>query len=160
MSENSSNKILIGIIVFLIILLLGGGGVAFWYITKTPSNAEKVQTTQQQNTNSADDNLAEVGTLYPLKPITVNLKTDDETDVYLKITLSLELSSKELSKELDDKNAVIRDEMIRILSSKNLRDIDSELEKNKLCEQMKNSLNSMLVKGKIKNIYIVDFIIQ
>ncbi len=160
MQKNSSNKILISIIIFLILLLLGGGGVAFWYITKTPNNPESVQTTTQKKVNNEDESLSEIGPLYPLAPITVNLKTLDEKDTYLKVTMSLELSSKLLSNELDAKNAVIRDEIIRILSSKTLVDIDSEVEKDKLCNDIKRSLNSMLTDGQIKNVYIVNFIIQ
>ena len=160
MQKNSSNKILISIIVFLILLLLGGAGVAFWYITKTPNNPESVQTTTQKQVNNEDESLSKIGPLYPLAPITVNLKTLDEKDTYLKVTMSLELSSKLLSNELDAKNAVIRDEIIRILSSKTLVDIDSEVEKDKLCNDIKTSLNSMLTDGQIKNVYIVNFIIQ
>ena len=160
MGKNSSNKILIGIIVFLILLLIGGGGAVFWYITKTPNTAEKMQVSKQKNVKSADESLSEIGPLYPLTPITVNLKTPDEKDVYLKVTVSLELSSKLLSNELDAKNAVIKDEIIRILSSKTLVDIDSEVEKDKLCNDIKASLNTMLTDGRIQNVYIVNFIIQ
>ncbi len=160
MQKNSSNKILISIIVFLILLLIGGGGAAFWYLTKTPDNPDGVQTSKQKSVNSADETLAEIGPLYPLKPITVNLETQDEKDVYLKTTLSLELSSKELSNELDAKNDVIRDDIIRILSAKTLADIDSEVEKDKLCTEIKTSLNAMLTDGRIRNVYIVEFIIQ
>ena len=74
--------------------------------------------------------------------------------------MSLELSSKLLSNELDAQNSVIRDEIIGILSSKALINIDSEAEKNKLCNDIKTSLNSMLSDGKIKNVYIVHFMIH
>jgi len=160
MQKNSSNKVLISIIVFLVLLLIGGGGAAFWYITKAPNKSEQLQTDKTKNVNSEDESLSEIGPLYPLTPITVNLENPDEKDIYLKITLSLELSSKPLSNELDAKNAVIRDEIIRILSSKTLLDIDSEVEKDRLCVEIKKSLNSMLTDGRIKNVYIVDFIIQ
>ncbi len=159
MQKNSSNRLLIGIIVFLILLIIGGGGAAFWYLTKTSSSSEAIQSSQQQ-AKSEDASLAEIGPLYPLTPITVNLKNKDEKDVYLKVTLSLELSSKLLANELDAKNAVIRDEIIRILSSKTPADIDSELEKDKLCNAIKASLNAMLTDGKIRNVYIVNMVIQ
>ena len=160
MQKNSSNKLLIGIIVFLILLIIGGSATVFWYVTKTPSSSEAIQTSKQQAQKSEDASLAEIGPLYPLTPITVNLKNKDEKDVYLKVTLSLELSSKLLANELDAKNAVIRDEIIRILSSKTPADIDSELEKDKLCNAIKASLNAMLTDGKIRNVYIVNMVIQ
>lgn len=160
MGKNSYNKILIRIIVFLILLLIVGGGSAVWYVTRAPENPEPIQITKKKSKDSADENLAEVGPLYPLKPITVNLETVDKKDVYLKTTLSLELSSKELSNELEARNAVIRDEIIRILSSKTPVNIDSEFKKDKLCTEIKTSLNMMLTDGQIRNVYIINFIIQ
>jgi len=160
MSENGSNKILISIIIFLILLVIGGAGTAFWYITKTPNKSEQLQTSKHKSVNSEDESLSEIGPLYPLEPITVNLENPGEKDIYLKVTFSLELSGKPLSNELDSKNAVIRDEIIRILSSKTLLDIDSEVEKDKLCLEIKKSLNNMLTDGRIENVYIVDLIIQ
>lgn len=154
------NKILISILVLVILLLIGGGGAAFWYMTKTPNISKQMQTKKQKNVNSADANLAEIGPLYPLEPITVNFTTPDKKDVTLKVTVSLELSSKLLSNELDAQNSVIRDEIIGILSSKALAGIDSKMEKDKLCNDIKTSLNSMLTDGQIKNVYIVNFIIQ
>jgi len=158
--KNSSNKLLISIIVFLILLIVGGGGALFWYITKPSNQTKQVQTLQSQDANSEDDDFAQIGPLYPLKPITVNLKTQDDKDVYLKATFSLELNNKLLANELDAKNPVIRDEIIRILSAKTPADIDSEFEKNKLCIEIKKSLNAILTDGQIKNVYIVSFVIQ
>jgi len=160
MGKNDSNKILISIIIFLILLIIGGGGTAFWYIIKTPNKSEPIKTSQKQDANTEDESLSEIGPLYPLKPITVNFKNQDEKDVYLKVTLSLELSSKILSPELDAKNAVVRDKIIRILSSKTPADIDSEFEKDKICNEIKASLNAILTDGQIKNVYIVSCVIQ
>ena len=159
MQKNSSSKLLIGIVVFLILLIIGGGSAAFWYLTKKSDASEAVQVSKEKE-KSEYESLSEIGPLYPLAPITVNLRNQDEKDVYLKVTLSLELSSKLLANELDAKNAVVRDDIIRILSSKTPEDIDSELGKEKLCSDIKASLNVMLTDGQIKNIYIVSIVIQ
>jgi len=72
--KNNSNKILISIIIFLILLIIGGGGATFWYITKTSNKSEQMQT-------SKDESFSEIGPLYPLEPITVNLENPDEKDI-------------------------------------------------------------------------------
>ncbi len=162
MAQNSSNKILIIIIVFLLLILIGGGSGVFWYMQKDDTNAKTntTSTPQEKQVNPADETLAEVGPLYPLAPITVNLKTTDGKDVYLKATLSLELNSKLLKNELDAKNAVIRDEIILILSNYTQVDVFSDRGKREICEHIKEKLNSMLHDGQIRNVYIVSFIIQ
>ena len=156
MAKTGSNKTLITIVIILIIILLGGSGAAFWYLNKT----DTAQTQLKEEQNSSDETLAQIGPLYPLQPFTVNLKTASGKDVYLKATLTLELDDKLLSKELDAKNAVIRDNIIMILSNQTAEDIASDMGKVRICKKIKTKLNSMLVDGKIRNVYIVNFVIQ
>ncbi len=160
MAQNGSNKILIIIIVFLLLILIAGGAGFFWYMQKDDMNTNTTSAPQEKKISAADETLAEVGPLYPLAPITVNLKTTDGKDVYLKATLSLELDSKLLENELDAKNAVIRDELILILSNYTQVDVASDNGKAEICARIKEKLNSMLHDGQIRNVYIVSFIIQ
>ena len=157
MAKNGSNKILITIVVILIITLLGGSAAAFWYLNKIDT-AQTQLNRQEQNTT--DETLAKIGPLYPLKPFTVNLRTASGKDVYLKATLTLELDDKLLSKELDAKNAVIRDNIIMILSNQTAQSITSDMGKSKICKKIKANLNSILTDGQIRNVYIVNFVIQ
>ncbi len=157
MAKNGSNKILITIVVILIITLLGGSAAAFWYLNKIDT-AQTQLNRQEQNTT--DETLAKIGPLYPLKPFTVNLRTASGKDVYLKATLTLELDDKLLSKELDAKNAVIRDNIIMILSKQTAEGITSDMGKSKICKKIKANLNSILTDGQIRNVYIVNFVIQ
>ncbi len=153
-----SKKLLIAIIIFLVLLLVGGGAGIFWYLTQKKETTEKTKIEKQ--VNPEHETLSEIGPLYPVEPITVNLKTPDEKDRYLIATLSLELDDKLLSNELDAKIAVIRDKIILILSSKTIEDVSSVRGKKEICDEIKEKLNAMLTDGKIRNIYIVKFIIQ
>jgi len=157
MAKTGSNKTLITIVIILIIILLGGSGAAFWYLNKTDTAQTQLKEEEQ---NTSDETLAQIGPLYPLQPFTVNLRTVSGKDVYLKATLTLELDDKLLSKELDAKNAVIRDNIIMILSNQTAEDIASDMGKARICKKIKTKLNSMLVDGKIRNVYIVNFVTQ
>lgn len=157
MAKNGSNKTLITIIVILIITLLGASAAAFWYLNKIDTTQTQVN---RQEQNTTDETLAKIGPLYPLKPFTVNLRTASAKDVYLKATLTLELDDKLLSKELDAKNAVIRDNIIMILSNQTAQSITSDMGKSKICKKIKANLNSILTDGQIRNVYIVNFVIQ
>ena len=157
MAKNGSNKILITIVVILIITLLGGSAAAFWYLNKIDTTQTQLNKKEQ---NSTHETLAKIGPLYPLKPFTVNLRTASGKDVYLKATLTLELDDKLLSKELDAKNAVIRDNIIMILSNQTAQSITSDMGKSKICKKIKANLNTILTDGQIRNVYIVNFVIQ
>ena len=103
--------------------------------------------------------LSEIGVLYPLDTFTVNLKSDSGRR-YLKVTMSLEVNGEELSLELDAKSAVLRDKIIRILTSKTLEEISSKKGKAKVTAQIMDTLNAMIVDGSIEGIYFTEFVIQ
>ena len=170
--KKSSNMLMIIIIVILVLIIIIGAVVAVLLMggddesanTSAPQAKEKSisksQTTKRNNVSMDDDRkLSDIGTLYPLDTFTVNLKSDSGSR-YLKTTISLELSAPELTTELDAKAAVLRDRIIRILSSKTLEEISSRKGKQKVSEQIMNTLNAMITKGQINGIYFTEFVIQ
>jgi flagellar FliL protein len=170
--KKSSNLLMIIIIVILILIIIVGAVVAFLLMSDdettpvqntTPQAKEKqVSSTRTRNSSvMVEDSrpLSEIGILYPLDTFTVNLKSDSGRR-YLKVTMSLELSGEELSLELDAKAAVLRDRIIRILSSKTLEEISSKKGKQKVTQQIMDTLNAMITDGQIKGIYFTEFVIQ
>ncbi len=173
-SEKSSNKMLMIIIIVVLLLIILIGVVATILLlgddeedaTAQQAPAAKVQQAPSQPKRSYTSNsmepvrkLNEIGVLYPLDTFTVNLKSDSGRR-YLKVTMDLELSGQELTAELDNKTAVIRDRIIRILTSKTLEEVTSRKGKDKLTQQIKDALNAMLVDGQILGVYFTEFVIQ
>ena len=170
--KKSSNLLMIIIIVVLILIIIIGAVVAVLLMsgddeavdaTSTPQAKERTVSKQNNRKSSStfEDTrkLDEIGILYPLDTFTVNLKSDSGRR-YLKVTMSLELEGEELSLELDAKAPVLRDRIIRILSSKTLEEISSKKGKQKVSEQIMDTLNAMLSDGRIKGIYFTEFVIQ
>jgi len=168
--KKSGNMLMIIIIVVLVLIILIGGVVAVLMMGDDEESAEdnapqaKEKTiSKKKRTSSAvmDDSraLSEIGILYPLDTFTVNLKSDAGRR-YLKVTMSLEVNGEELSLELDAKSAVLRDRIIRILTSKTLEEISSKKGKAKVTTQIMNTLNAMIVDGSIEGIYFTEFVIQ
>jgi flagellar FliL protein len=171
--KKSSNMLMIIIIVVLVLIIVIGAVVAMLLMggddeNKTTTTQAAPQTreapTKTKRVSSIDDDgdsrkLSDIGILYPLNTFTVNLKSDSGRR-YLKVTMSLELKGKELSLELDAKAAVIRDRVIRILTSKSLEEISSKKGKQKVSEQIMDTLNAMISDGEIQGIYFTEFVIQ
>ena len=170
--KSNSNMLMIIIIVVLVLIIIIGAVVAVLLMNEDTSAVDvsepqtKEKSVNAQKTkhiqNASIDNerpLSDIGVLYPLDTFTVNLKSDSGRR-YLKATMSLELSGEELSVELDAKSAVLRDRIIRILSSKTLEEISSRKGKKKVSEQIMNTLNSLITDGQIKGIYFTEFVIQ
>ncbi len=113
----------------------------------------------KQRSGSRERNLSDIGTLYPLDTFTVSLKTNTGRK-YLKTNISLELSGEKLSLELDSKSPVVRDRIIRILSSKTEEEVSSKKGKKKLQVQIMDTLSAMISGGVINGVYFTKFEIQ
>ena len=169
--EKSKNMLMIIIIVVLILIIIGGAITAILLIggdeekvveKNTSVNKEKSISRNRSSSNSNYEDsrqLSDIGILYPLDTFTVNLKSDAGRR-YLKVTMSLELEGEELSLELDNKSPVLRDKIIRILTSKTLEEISSKKGKQKVSKQIMDTLNSMISDGQVRGIYFTEFVIQ
>ncbi len=165
-----SNMLMIIIIAVLVLIIVIGAVVAVVLMgddeeqavsNNTPVTRQAAEP-QKRRANTAlagSRRLSDIGILYPLDSFTVNLKSDSGRR-YLKATLSLELSDEALSVELDAKAPVVRDRIIRILTSKTLEEISSKKGKQKVSDQIQDTLNSMISDGKIQGIYFTEFVIQ
>ena len=173
-AEKKSNMLMIIIIVVLILIILIGAVVSILLMggdeeeaassapqAKEKSISKSSSSTRRSAPSTYDDSraLSDIGILYPLDTFTVNLKSDAGRR-YLKCTLSLELEGEELSLELDAKSPVLRDRIIRILTSKTLEEISSKKGKQKISTQIMDTLNAMISDGEIKGIYFTEFVIQ
>ena len=167
--NKKSNKLMIIIIAVLILIILGGavttillmGGDDEVQVQQSTSQVQSQSTSNRARyaNNAETRKLSDIGILYPLDTFTVNLKSDAGRR-YLKATISLELNGEELSIELDSKSPVIRDRIIRILTSKTLEEISSKKGKKKVSEQIIDTLNAMIVDGNVQGIYFTEFVIQ
>ena len=154
--------ILIIIVVLLLLLLVIGGVVAYFLLTgdNPEDNLEEAQKVEKKVEKPKKDAEAlEIGPIYPLDPFTVNLKSSGATR-YLKCTINLEIDSPETQPELDKMKPLMRDIIIRILSSKTVPEISTAKGKEKLKEEIKKNLNAKLATGEIRNVYFTAFVIQ
>ena len=167
--KKSGKMLMIVIIVVLILIILGGAVVAILLMgddevpqQQMAAPQAKERATQRSTTPSTyidSRKLSEIGILYPMDTFTINLKSDAGRR-YLKVTLSLELEGDELSIELDANAPVLRDRIIRILTSKTLEEISSKKGKQKVSVQIMDTLNAMVSDGHVKGIYFTEFVIQ
>ncbi len=171
--KKSSSMMLIIIIVVLIlviligavvtILMMGGDSKSEEKASKASKATEKTEKVagEKKPTPGAESSrtLDKIGILLPLDTFTVNLMSESGSR-YLKATISLELSGKELTEELEAKKPVIRDKILRLLSSKSIEEVSTLKGKDQLSEQIMQQLNPMLKDGSINGVYFTDFVIQ
>jgi len=156
------NMVLI-IIVGLLVLLLAGGGLAAYLLLG--SDSTPAPQTQQPQANSGSSasarstNLISIGPMYPMDAFIVNLLSESGSR-YLKVSLDIELSTNKLAQEMDAKRSVVRDIIIRTLSSKTFEEVSTLKGKERLKDEIVARLNEVLADGHVRNIFFTDFVVQ
>ena len=162
--KSGGNMVLILIVVLLVVLLVGGGLAAFFLLGSDDESAAM----QQQGTQAAptkrksagrSTQYLTIGPMYPMSQFVVNLLSEGGSK-YLKVVLDIELDAAELSAELDQKKSLIRDIIIRSLSSKTFEEVSTMKGKDRLKDEVVNKINDVLADGQVKNIFFTDFVVQ
>ena len=162
--KSGGNMVLILIVVLLVVLLVGGGLAAFFLLgsddeaMSQPQQTTQATTTKRKTGKRSSDYLT-IGPMYPMSQFVVNLLSEGGGK-YLKVSLDIELDKQELSAEMDMKKSLIRDIIIRALSSKTFEEISTMKGKDRLKDEIVNSINEVLADGQIKNIFFTDFVVQ
>ncbi|TXE83677.1 flagellar basal body-associated protein FliL [Campylobacter peloridis] len=171
--KKGGNTLVIIIVVFLFVFLLVIiGAIAYLMFSGGNSDeenptAQNEEATQQaapapKKTNAVaarGSDYANIGVMYPLAPFTLNLLSDGGAR-YVKCTIQLEQNVETLTPELDKKSAIIRDIIIRTLTSKTFEEVSTTKGKERLKDELTGKINEVLTDGFIKNIYFTDFVVS
>lgn len=100
---------------------------------------------------------------YSLDPTVVNL-AGTNAERYLKVSVSLgyEVSGLEdtLRQELDGRRSEIQNQLITVLSAKQVQDVDSVDGREAIRREILSRINGMLVSGRVTNVYYTEFVVQ
>ncbi|KAA6225169.1 MULTISPECIES: flagellar basal body-associated protein FliL [unclassified Campylobacter] len=166
--KKKSGSFVIIIVILLFVLLIGFMGVIAWLITSTSSDENVTEAPQETSKNkniakkqsgSRGSDYSNIGPMYPLDPFTLNLLSDSGTR-YVKCTIQLEQNTELLQPELEKKVVVIRDIIIRTLTSKTYEEVGTAKGKERLKDELVGKINEILTDGFVKNVFFADFVIS
>lgn len=132
--------------VVVVVLVMGGEDD----VTSSTQNAKKTTKEISQ---------AKLGPIVALDQFIVNL-ADSAGRRYLKTKIQLELSGSELAEEVENKTPLIRDAIIRTLSSKTYEEVSTQSGKARLKEEILGNINRNLIDGEVRGIFFTDFVVQ
>lgn len=98
-----------------------------------------------------------VGKVIPLETFIVNLQGTKGRKV-VKVNMELELKGDGVAEEIEKRKAQIRDIIIIILSSRPYEEVSTRDGKDNLKNDIKDTVNSFLTKGKVSNVFFTEFI--
>jgi flagellar protein FliL len=145
------------IIAVVVILLLAGVGIGAYFLGSNGGKEAALNEAKGQTSGAETD--LEIGPMVAMDDFIVNIIDAEETR-YLKISMTLELSTPETSIEIEERKAQVRDTILLYLSSKTFDEIRDMQGKLQMRADLVGSINSFLAKGKVKTIYFTDFMVQ
>jgi len=98
-----------------------------------------------------------IGKTIPLETFVVNLSGNRGNKI-LKVVMELEVEGERIAEEIDKRKPQIRDIIIIILSSKTYAQVSTAEGKEHLRDEIRDTLNSFLSKGKVKRVLFTEFV--
>ncbi|MFA5584243.1 MAG: flagellar basal body-associated FliL family protein [Bacteriovoracaceae bacterium] len=95
--------------------------------------------------------------LLQLEGFTVNLAQGDGPRRYLRLDAVLKMSDDAKKEEFEARKPQIRDTIISILNTKRADDLLKREGKDYLKEEIKSSINSYLIDGRVEDVYYISF---
>ncbi len=120
--------------------------------SKSDSSASAEATGEQKTTE-----VVQKENLMPLENFTVNLAQGDGPRRFVRLDAVLKLSTDAKNTEFEARKPQIRDTIISILNTKRPEDLLKKEGKSFLKEEIKASINSFLVDGRVEDIYYISF---
>ncbi len=100
-----------------------------------------------------------IGQVYTISDIIVN-PAGSNGERFVKTSIALEIEGAKLTEELTKRDVQLRDILIGIFTSKTIGELTNPARREDLRREVKEKINSLLVSGKIKNVYFTDLVIQ
>lgn len=173
--KGSKISLVLIIVIVLFVLLLAIIGAIGYLVFSGPADeatpatevsaqqsqsASKPKNTQNSaNSRQRGSDFANIGPMFALEPFTVNLLSNSGSR-YLKCSIQLEQNTELLQTELEKKTSIIRDIIIRTLTSKTYEEISTTRGKERLKDELVGRINEILNDGFIKDMYFTDFVVS
>jgi flagellar FliL protein len=151
------------LIVLAVVNMLVVGGVGYMlYAGKKKEAAEPklehvIKGEADQQHEDASTEKAIMGTVVPLETFIVNLSGSKGRRI-ASVSMEIELNKSDVAKEIETRKAQVRDIIIILLSGKTYDEVATPDGKQKLRDEIKDTVNAFLTKGKITNVYFTEFI--
>lgn len=161
--EKKKSKRLVWILIAAAVLVVGGGGGLLLMKYLRPPQASAAAGGGGITSHEGGEGAASrVKSTFTLDPFLVNL-ADQESTRFVKVTLRLGLDQAGLGERLAEDQVVVaatRDKIISILTTRTSEQILSSEGKDKLRAEIRDSVNPLLPRGKVVEVYIMDFVVQ
>ena len=156
-SDSGDKKKKIAIIVTLIIIAIIGALYFFFFVIKAPKHDDG---TDIQQSKHKEDVQLEANTYLDIDPITVGLSPSGSKKEYLRIDITLRLSTEKESTAVITKLPIIKDTLITFLRSLRATDFNSSSSSIYLKEEISKRINKITAPIIIKEVLFQEITVN
>lgn len=158
-SKKSKNSPLLLGLIFLNTLVIIGVGYFLYVEKKRSLETPSIEPIEQGAAMDQAEGTLEATSGYsvPLDYFLVNL-AEDQGQKLFKVQMEFDVDSVEVQEEINKRMPQVRDIIIILLSSKTYSQISTPKGKENLKEEIRDTVNSFLTKGKINKVLFTQFI--
>ncbi|RCW47682.1 MULTISPECIES: flagellar basal body-associated protein FliL [unclassified Halanaerobium] len=150
MDDGKVNIKMIALIVVLVIIITGIMSFTFFTFFSVSEN--------NTGENGKVKSVKDLKPTYSVGDFVVNLSGSSNMS-FIKANIVFELEDKDMVEELDKRKPQIRDEIISILRAQSKKLIE-EPEAKTIKSMIQNSINQLLISGKIHNVWFTELVVQ
>ena len=141
------------ILIPLILLGSGGGGVVAY------SQYASIATMGYEGPVTEEEEPIEYGEFMEMESLIINpFGTDGKR--YLMIKIGLESNKAKALEEVKEKAVVVRDAILRDLSSRTVAELASIEHRNQIKDGLREVINEILEKGEVTRLYFTQYVLQ
>ncbi len=161
--SGGNNKAPLILIVLAIVNMIAIGGIGFMVLQGKKKEAAEpkiehvIKGEHEAQAEEAQQERPVVGKILPLETFIINLSGSKGRRI-AKVSIELELVGENIHVEIEQRKAQVRDIIIILLSGKTYEQVANKEGKDQLREEIKDTVNAFLTKGKIKNVFFTEFI--
>lgn len=153
-----ASRIKIFIAAGLILSLIAGSAAYIYFNHSLKSKIAGLTHSQlKQNKKSAEKDAE--GTV-ALSSLVVNLSGGGQHFVRISCVLVFPKSNKKLTQELEEKNYILSDTLIKTLRGKSAEEIQTDPASTDLKKSLRQAINNQLTAGQISGVYFTELLVQ
>jgi flagellar FliL protein len=123
------------------------------------SDGEEAAQTEPRDDDSHGEKGKGGSVIYSIKDIVVNPASSGGSR-YLSVSFGFELDSDRMARKFEERDAMIRDALITILSSKTVAELTDPKQKEIVRYQIKKRVETLMKSEEIAGVYYTDFVLQ
>ena len=156
-NQDNGNGFNLSLIIAVVLSVVLATSLSYFMLMKFGGLANNNGQQNEEQEKKQEEKVKKLGPTHSLSQFLVNLSGSNS---YVKLKISVEVDNQEVISEIQNRTPQIRDTIISILRTKEMKDINSNPSAKQLRQEIRTGINENLANGKVTNVFFTEFVVQ